>query len=138
MKSGFELDFIHRTLRTTGVVLLICLIFGLYYFGVYPTLAFFSGGIWSMINFMFVAALVTATIRRDGADKGRALGLAVVKFPLLYLTGYFLLKVSQFEPLHLLAGFSMLLVIIVLKVVGRVLLGLDDNKKQSHKVGQVR
>ncbi|MFQ5452759.1 MAG: hypothetical protein ACE5D6_01055 [Candidatus Zixiibacteriota bacterium] len=135
MKSGLDIDFIGRTLRTTAFVLLICFVFGLYYFGFYPALAFFSGGIWSMINFMFISFLIKTTIRSDGIDKGKALGLAVFKFPFLYLSGYFLLKVHQFEPVHLLAGFSVLFMIMVLKVVGRALLGLD-NQKQNHKLGQ--
>jgi len=127
MKSKFDLDFIQRTLRTSGVVLLICLVFGFYYFGKWPALGFFSGGVWGMVNLILITSLVKLTIRPEGADVTAALITGLVKFPLLYLAGYFLLKVKQFEPLHLLYGFSLILVIIVLKAMGRVMLGLDSN-----------
>lgn len=137
MKTRLDLSFVHRTLKTTGVVLLIVALFGLYYVGLWPSLAFLSGGIWGMVNLMFITGLIRATIRPDGVDTPKAVGLAIIKFPLLYGAGYFLLKVPQFEPLHIMAGFSLLLVIIVLKVVGRAVLGLDDNKQQNENLGQV-
>jgi len=89
-----------------------------------------------MVNLLFLSGVVKTTICPEGADKMRALGLMIVKFPLLYLAGYFLLKVPQFEPLHLLAGFTLLFLIIVLKVLGRALLGMDD-KKHGRNIGQV-
>ena len=137
MKTGFELDFIERTLKTTGIVLLIGFLFGIYYFGFYTALAFLSGGIWNIINIMFITHLVRATIRPEGADLLKAAGLAVVKFPLLYLAGYFLLKITYFDPLELLAGFSLLFVVLILKVVGRAILGLDEHKQHNSNLGQV-
>ena len=136
MKSKFDLDFIQRTLRTSGVVLLICLVFGYYYYGLWPALGFFSGGVWGMVNLLLITSLVKLTIPPEGADVTAALITGLVKFPLLYVSGYFLLKVEQFEPLHLLYGFSLILVIIVLKAMGRVLLGLDanGNDEQTQKV----
>ena len=131
------LGFLDRTLRTTGIVLLIFLPFGLYYLGVYPSLAVFSGGVWGMLNLMFISALVRSAIRPEAINKLQVIGIAVFKFPLLYGAGYFLLKVPQFEPLHIMAGFSLLLIVIVLKVVGRAVLGLDDNKQQNENLGQV-
>ena len=137
MKSEFDLSFIHRTLKTTGVVLLIGLAFGAYYFGLWPALAFFSGGVWSMLNLIFLTGLVRFALRPDGADTSRVIGMAIIKFPLLYLAGYFLLKVPQFNPLHVLAGFSVLFVVIVLKVVARAILGLDDNRQHNSNPGRV-
>ncbi|MGD8922388.1 MAG: hypothetical protein PVH24_04005 [Candidatus Zixiibacteriota bacterium] len=119
------LDFISRTLRTSGILLLIFLPFGLYYMGVFPTLAVFSGGIWGLVNLIFLSQLIRTVIIPGKVDTGRAIGLAVIKFPLLYLAGYFLITVKQFDPLLLLAGFSVFLAVMILKVLGRVVLGLD-------------
>ncbi|MDH4158591.1 MAG: hypothetical protein OEW00_15085 [candidate division Zixibacteria bacterium] len=138
MKSNLKLDFLDRTLRTTGVVLLIFLPVGLYYFGVYPTLAVFSGGVWGIVNFIFVSALIRTTIRPGGADKARAVALALVKFPLLYASGYFLLKVPQFEPLHLMVGFSSLFGVLVLKALGRLYLALDDKLQREEGLQKAR
>ena len=134
MKQSEGPDFINRTLRTTGLVLLVLLPFGSYYFGFYPTLAVFSGGVWGIINFIFLSSLVRASIRSDDIDKAKVTGLALIKFPLLYVSGYFLLKVPQFEPLYLLVGFSVLLAVMFLKVVARALFGLDKGRAGSKRL----
>ncbi len=125
------LEFIDRSLRTTGVVLLIFLPFGLYYLGLWPCLAVFSGGIWGMINLIFISALVRSTLRPDGVDKLKTLGLALFKFPLLYLSGYFLLIVPQFQPLYLLCGFSAIFLIMVLKALGIAMTRANDGSGES-------
>ena len=124
--SKFDLDFVDRTLKTSGVVLLISLIFGVYYFGLNPALAFFFGGVWGMVNLLMLKRLVTLAIRPDGVDLPSVIILALIKFPLLYVAGFFLLKIEQFETIHLVYGFSSVLVVMVLKAAGRVLLGLDS------------
>ena len=69
MMTSFGPDFIQRTLKTTGVVLILVLIFGTVYFDFYDALAAFTAGIWSMLNLIFLATLVRAAIRPDGIDK---------------------------------------------------------------------
>jgi hypothetical protein len=127
------LEFIDRVLKTTGIVLLIFLPFGVYYLGVWPSLAIFSGGVWSMINIIFVSALVRSTVKQGKADRAKVLGLAMFKFPLLYLSGYFLLKVPQFSPLHLLCGFTSLLAIIILKGIGIAMMKVGDDAGAPNK-----
>ena len=129
--------FIDRTLHTTGILLLVFLPFGLYYIGIYPALAVFSGGVWGMLNLIFTAALVRATLRPDGVDKKRALGLAIFKFPLLYGAGYFLATNHRFDPLYLLAGFSASLLVMLLKALSGSLLKVADRPTESGKAGSV-
>ena len=133
MTGNFDLSFLDRTLRTTAVVFLVLLPFGIYYFGVFPTLAAFSGGIWGMINLIFTSALVRSAIRPDGADKNRSIILALIKFPLLYSSGYFLLTVEKFNSVHLLIGFSSVMVVLILKALGRMILSLDETKAEQQK-----
>ncbi len=86
-----------------------------------------------MVNLIFLSALVRSILRPEGADIFRAVGLLLIKFPLLYLSGYFLLKVSQFEAFHLLIGFTSLFGVIFLKVLGRLFLALDEkNQTDEH------
>ena len=127
------LEFIDRTLRTTGIVLLIFLPFGVYYLGVWPALAVFSGGVWGMVNLIFISALVRATIHPGKIDKMKVLGLAVFKFPLLYLSGYALAQVPQFDPLYLLYGFSSLMLIMILKAIGGSLWRVSDRPADGEK-----
>ena len=125
--TTFSFDFIQRTLRTTGILLLILFVVVLYYFGFYDALALLTAGIWSMVNLMFLTALVRTALRPDNVNKTAAVGLAFVKFPLLYAAGYFLVTVDVFRALPLVVGFSMVLVVMVLKAVTRALLHLDEN-----------
>lgn len=134
MTTNFDLSFLDRSLRTTAVVFLVLLPFSLYYIGVFSTLAAFSGGVWGMINLIFISALVRSAIRPGGADKSRTLILALIKFPLLYSSGFFLLMIDRFNPLHLLIGFTSVLAIIVLKAVGRLILSLDESQVEQQRV----
>ena len=131
------LEFIDRSLRTTGIVLLIFLPFGIYYMGLWPALAVFSGGIWGIVNMIFISALIRATINPEGVDKKRALGLAVFKFPLLYGAGYFLATNPRFDPVHLLIGFSGLFAIMLLKAISTSMLKVVDEPQETKKAGSV-
>ncbi len=125
------IEFLHRSLRTTGILLLVALVFGLYYYGVGPALAFFSGGVWGMINLMFLTGIIRSALRPEGPDARRSLLFLLVKFPLLYLAGYFLLSIRGFDPLILLVGSMAVLIVIVMKALGRLILGLDDKKSDN-------
>ncbi len=125
------LAFIDRSLRTFGVVLLIFLPFGLYYFGLFPALAVFSGGIWGMLNLILLSRMVRVSLRPEGADRGKTLALALLKFPVLYAAGYFLLEIPQFEPLLLVIGFTGLLGIIVLRALSRAVIQVNDQPQKS-------
>ena len=125
------LEFIYRTLRTTGIVLLILFPFFLYYFGVWKALALFSGGVWGMLNLWFITLTVRAAIRPEGANKQQTIALLLFKFPLLYLSGYFLLKTAQFGPIWLLVGAFMAVAIMLLKAFGRLLLHLDMDSSEG-------
>lgn len=124
-------DFLARSLATTGVLLLAVMAIGPVWFRFYDCLAIFSAGVWSLINFIFLAALIRAAVRPDGVDRLRVAGLALVKFPLLYGAGYCLVTLPFFRIVPLLFGLSSILIVMVLKAVGRVLMGLDDVPQTS-------
>lgn len=121
-----ETDFITRTLKTTGVLLLLTLGIGPVYFRFYDCLAVFSAGVWSMVNLLFLAALVRAAIRPGPVDKYRVAGLALLKFPLLYLSGYFLVTLPVFRVVPILIGLSSVLAVMSLKAMGRAIIGFGD------------
>ena len=131
MTTSLDISFIDRTLRTTAVLVLLFLILGSLHFAFYDVLAVVSGTIWSVINLYFLALLIRVTIRPEGPDKLAAAALMFIKVPLLYLAGYFLLKAPIFRLRYLVIGFSVPLAVILLKVLGRVLLGLDHNKPNN-------
>lgn len=130
-----EANFVNRTLRTTGLVAILILAFGSFYYGFKPSLSAFTGIVWGMVNLYFLSLLVRSSLRPEGADKASALIFLFIKFPLLYLSGYFLMTNDYFDPLLLVIGFTVSLLIIVLKAAGRALLKLDyfeeNDKKES-------
>jgi O-antigen/teichoic acid export membrane protein len=128
-----EIDFIRRTLRTTGLLALLALVFGSLYFGFSPALSIFTGIIWGMVNLYFLSMLIRSTLRPEGADKMTALILLIIKFPLLYLSGYLMMVSNYFNPLLLVIGFTVNLLVIVLKAAGRALLKLDYLEERPKK-----
>ncbi len=117
---GMGLEFIWRSLRTTGLVLLVWFAFASYYFGWVPAVSAFVGGVWGMLNLMFITQLVRVALRPEGADVRRTIGFALIKFPLLYGAGAALLLTAVFDPLWLVGGSTAPLVILVLKAAGRL------------------
>ena len=132
-----DVGFVERTLKTAGILSLLVLIFGSFYYGFYPSLSVFTGIIWGMVNLYFLSMLVRSTLRPDGVDKTTALVVLFLKFPLLYAAGFFMITSDFFDPILLLIGFTVVLLIIVLKAFGRVILKLDEtdlkNKRESLK-----
>jgi len=129
-----DITFIGRTLRTTGVISLLVLIFGSFYYGFQPALSVFTGIIWGMVNLYFLSLLIRATLKTGEVDKMTAFVLLFVKFPLLYVSGYLMIVSDYFQPLLLLSGFTIVLLVIVLKAFGRTILKLDNakiNQKQE-------
>nr|MBN2278681.1 hypothetical protein [candidate division Zixibacteria bacterium] len=132
-----DTGFITRTLKTSGLLALLILIFGSFYYGFVSALSVFTGIIWGMINLHFLERLVRSSLRPDGVDKTTALVMLLVKFPLLYAAGYFLVTSDYFNPVLLLIGFTVVLLVIVLKAVGRTILKMDNtdikNRQESLK-----
>ncbi|MBU0982506.1 MAG: hypothetical protein KKA42_01450 [candidate division Zixibacteria bacterium] len=131
------LDFIDRSLRTTGIVLLIFLPFGLYYFGVYPTIAVLSGTVWAMFNIMLLSKLIRSVIRPEGVENIGPVLVVLVLFVLLFAAGYFLLTIPQFDPMCLLIGFTGLFAIMFLKAVGRWLTNADEQSSNTRNIQKV-
>ena len=121
-----QTDVITRTLKTTGFLLLLVLAIGPVYFDFYDCLAVVSTGVWSMVNLLFLSALVRAAIRPGPVDKLRVAGLALLKFPLLYLSGYFLITLPVFRAVPILIGLSSVLAVIILKAMGRAIIGWNE------------
>jgi hypothetical protein len=132
-----DVGFVERTLKTVGILALLVLAFGSFYYGFYPSLSVFTGIIWGMVNLYFLSLLVRSTLRPDGVDKMTALVILFLKFPLLYAAGYFMITSNFFDPILLLIGFTVVLLVIVLKAFGRVILKLDEtdlkNRQESPK-----
>ena len=88
--------FFERSLRMTALLTLIVSIGFALYQGVWPALAILSGSVWSIVNLLFVRMALVAILRPQGPDKLTLAGILLIKFPALYLAGYFLLSFPRF------------------------------------------
>lgn len=129
-----EIDIIQRTLKTTSIASVLIALILLYYYGVPTAISFFSGSIWSILNLVFLSSLIRHALRPEGIDKFAVIGIAIIKFPLLYAAAYFLV-VNEYLPLiPVIIGFSFALVVIILKALSRALFKLDVfNQEQGNR-----
>ncbi len=132
LPTTMDFGFIARTLKTTGILALIFFAFGAAYLDIFKALSLLFGIIWGIINLYFLTLLVRAVLRPEGPDKKFALGLVLIKFPLLYAAGYFLISNPEFHISWLVIGFSVIFAVMILKVLGRAVLGLDNARPNGN------
>lgn len=131
------LDFVDRSLKAFGIVLLVFLPFGMFYFGVFPTLAVLSGGVWGIVNLVLLSRLIRLVVKPDGVDNVKGVVFVLALFVCLFISGYFLLTVEQFEPWLLLVGFTGLFLIFFLKALGRWLTKADEQNSPEQNAQKV-
>jgi hypothetical protein len=119
------LEFITRVIRTTAIVALLAALCLAVYFDWKYALGFLVGVAWSLLNLTVIRGLIKEVVSPHEARKNVAALLALLKFPLLYVAGYFILVSEWFSVSSLMIGFSLMFAVIVLKVLGRLVLGLD-------------
>ena len=125
------IEFIHRTIKTSLILALIILLFVSVYYNFKFALGVLVGCMWGCLNLYFLSSLIVETIKLEKINKRKVLLIVLVKFPLLYLLGYLLLRIKYFSALSLLAGFTLIFVVLALKALGRIILHLDDKKKKE-------
>lgn len=123
------LEFLTRVRNTSIVTALVLSIVVTTYWGFVVGTAFVLGVAWSLVNLYFIGLLVRALTSRDDKRRLRLTLLFLIKVPVLYGLGFLLLASGRIPVTVLLAGFMWPLIVITLKVVGRMVLGLDNPKR---------
>ena len=119
------LEFITRIIRTTAVLALIVALYLTMYYSGRVALGFLIGVAWSLTNLYFIKGMVTELITPNETRKDVAVVLGFIKFPVLYVGGYLIVASGYFSIYSLLAGFSLIFPITLLKVLGRVILRME-------------
>jgi hypothetical protein len=119
------LEFITRIIKTTAVLALIVALYLTMYYSGRVASGFLIGVAWSLTNLYFIKGMVTELITPNETRKDVAVVLGFVKFPILYVGGYLIIASGYFPIYSLLAGFSLIFPIALLKVLGRVILRMD-------------
>ncbi len=115
-----NLKFIDRAITTTCQMATVCLIPTVLIWGVWDGLAVFAGAAWGCANVLFIKHLVQSLMGSEPKNYLKIGAVLALKFPMLYLIGYFLLTAAQLSAMGLLVGSSMILGVIFFKSLTRL------------------
>lgn len=116
-------EFVVRIVKTTTVVAFVAALFSATYFSPAAGAGLWLGAVWGCLNLLATSHAVRLLIATEKPGKLRVLLLSFVKFPLLYGLGFLLLRIGVFSPESLVSGFSLVLLIILLKALGASMAG---------------
>ena len=126
-----EIEFINRVIRVALILAALSLVVVGFYYGLPSGLGVFVGAVWGCINLYFLKQLVKNTLTLEQKDYLKIYTILGIKFPLLYLAGYGLLKIKYLPALILLLGFSLIFGVVFLKGLGRVFLEKNQIQEKS-------
>lgn len=127
------LEFISRIIRTTLLLAVLIALFGSVYFDWLESVGVLVGAVWGVANLYFLRSLVVETLTPKKTRKLAAIIWGIFKFPVLYGAGYFVLAAGWFSPASLLIGFSLIFLVAVLKVLGRLVTRMDSTGINYYK-----
>jgi len=120
--------FIKRVVVLSALLSAAAFLFLSVYYQFPFALAFLAGGFWSSLNFLALTFMVQQLLRPTPIDWTTALAAIFIKLPLLYGAGFLLITWDYLPKLGLVAGFSVVLAVIILKGLGRMILKLDEKE----------
>ena len=128
----FVPEFIKRVTVLSAVLSAVAFLFLSVYYQFPFALAILLGGFWSSLNLLAMTFMVQQLLRPTPIEWTTALAAIFIKLPLLYGAGFFLVTWDYLPKLGLVAGFSVVLAVIILKGLGRMILKLDE--KDAHLI----
>jgi len=123
---SLDLRFVDRVIKTTLIVTAILFPFLAFYIKMNFAVSVASGAVWGCLNLFLLRLIILNLITNEKRNLIFALTILFIKLPVLYGIGYLLMTIKYFSVGGLLWGFSGLLLIIILKVLGRMYLGMDN------------
>ncbi len=111
-------DFIHRSFKVSIVVALLFAPFLLVYFGPSIALGFMAGAVWNIVNIFLLYWVLTMTLSATPSNKMWGATAGILKFPVLYGTGYLIIRYTNLSLYGIIAGFSLILIVFVLRASG--------------------
>ena len=116
-------EYVVRIVKTTAAVAAVTALFCVTYFSPAAGAGLLAGAAWGCLNLLATSHVVRTLVAPEKPGKLRVLVLSFVKFPVLYGAGFLLLRAGVFSPESLVSGFSLVLLIIVLKALGASVAG---------------
>lgn len=116
--------FITRSLKASLLLTALSYLLFSYYKGGSWALGFCLGALWSAASLYLLREFITRFITVGERSLSALLILGLLKFPLLYVAGYFILSAGTYPVAAPTFGFGLPLAVVVLKAGGRMLLGI--------------
>lgn len=133
---GIDVGFLRRV-HLTGVALsLLISLLTAFYVSPRWGLGFLCASLWSVTNLWVLERLLRAAVRPSGRDPRTILLAGLVKIPILYALLLWMLAAGSFPTMALLTGMGLPLLVIVLKVLGRMVVKRGDHSS-SHEAHPV-
>jgi hypothetical protein len=109
------IEFINRAIIITLVLALIAMILVGTSYGWEQGLGVFAGATWGIINLFFIKRLMQSLISQNAKSYFSIVMLFALKFPLLYVLGFYLFRIEYFSPYSLVLGFSLFFLVLLIK-----------------------
>ncbi len=120
-------EFVDRVIRTSLIFSLLVSIFLAVYIRISFAVSFIFGCLWGCANLFLLKMLVMRLIVHEPRKNIKTIiAVLLVKFPILYLAGYLLVKWPYLSVYGLLWGFSAILIVTLLKIASRAILKMDS------------
>ena len=123
---GPQIDLLRRLQKTSLIVGVILSIPFATYWGIGAGSAWVTGIAWSLINIKFITTIIENVLTLGERDTRKIVLAMVLKFPVLYVVGYILLRNDFFPVIWLVAGFTWPFFVLFMKGAGRAYLKLDQ------------
>lgn len=125
-------DFLKRSIRASVIVTAILAPFTFLYFGIPTGWGFVAGAVWNIINVYLLSQVITNLITPHPSNKKLGAVAGVLKFPVLYGIGFVILSYTNPSVYGIMAGFSLILAIFLLKAIGISYLNISYQGKKSY------
>lgn len=112
-----RIEFIEDVIKATLAVSFIAGAFLSFFIDLPSGLGVLAGAVWSCANLFFIKALLQSFIGVRNKNKITIGSILLIKFPLLYLIGYWLLNSNYLPAESLLIGFSLILLVVFAKIL---------------------
>jgi hypothetical protein len=123
-----DLEFLKRVQKTSIISGLLLAVFISFYWGLDNGGGWVMGLAWSLFNLHFISSVITNVFTNEKRDIPVILVALFVKFPVLYVSGFLLLKSGHLALTGLAAGFTWPFFVIMMKGLGRYYLKMDESR----------
>ena len=129
-------SFLNRIFRSALILSLVLGVVAAFHFGWRTGLDFTVAAVWGSLSLKFLQLFVIEASRPEGVRPASLILATLLKFPILYGSGALYMIFARPSGGAILAGFSLVFLVIVLKFLGRALVDSDWFRRPVSSKGE--